>query len=50
MESSEEVIRGYGDAMIEDLYEALEKVKDPGDFRFIQGQIAGIREFITFIK
>ena len=50
MESSEEVIKGYGEAMIEDLHEALEAVKDPSDFRYIQGQIAGIREFITFLK
>ncbi len=50
MESSNEVINDYKEIMIADLHESLEQVKEPGDFRFIQGQIAGIRDFCSFVQ
>ena len=48
MESSGEIIMAYRDCMIARLHESLETVKDPGDFRWYQGQIQGIKDFCTF--
>lgn len=50
MNSSQDVINDYRDVMIEQLHESLEQVKDVNDFRFIQGQIAGIRDFCSFVQ
>ncbi len=50
MGSSEEIISDYADAMIEQLHEALERSSDFSEIRFIQGQIAGIRDFCTVVK
>ena len=50
MSSSEEVISDYAEAMIEQLHEALERSSDFSEMRFIQGQIAGIRDFCTVVK
>jgi len=49
LQSSTEVISDYRDVLIEEYHETLEGVKDPGDFRFVQGQIAGVRDFCTLI-
>lgn len=50
MNGSHEVINEYMEVMIEQLHESLEQVKDANDFRFIQGQIAGIRDFCSFVQ
>lgn len=50
MNGSHEVINEYMEVMIEQLHESLEQVKDVNDFRFIQGQIAGIRDFCSFVQ
>jgi hypothetical protein len=50
MESSDEVILDYRDYTIQELYERLELESDYGTIRFIQGQIAGIRDFCLVVK
>ncbi len=50
MESSDTVILDYANHMIEGLHEQLELARDFTDIRFIQGQIAGIRDFCSFVK
>lgn len=50
MDSSNEIINDYMGSMIADLHEQLELAKDYADIRFIQGQIAGIRDFCTVVK
>jgi hypothetical protein len=48
--SSSEVITDYVEMLIDDLHQALELTKPHEDVRFIQGQIAGIREFCSVDK
>lgn len=50
LQSSTEVIEDYRDVLIDEYHETLEGIKDPGDFRFVQGQIAGVRDFCTLIS
>jgi hypothetical protein len=50
MGSSEEIISDYADVMISQLHDSLERSSDFGEIRFIQGQIAGIRDFCTVVK
>lgn len=48
MSSSDDIIEAYRDAKIEELRQTLEQVSDFATIRFIQGQIAGIRDFCSF--
>ena len=50
MDSSGEIIIEYMETQIEALHESLEHVTEYKDIRFIQGQIAGIRDFCTVVK
>jgi len=50
MESSGEIIQQYADAQIELLHDSLERSNDFAEIRFIQGQIAGIRDFCSFVQ
>ena len=48
--SSSEVITEYAELLIQNLHQALELTKGYEDIRFLQGQIAGIREFCSVDK
>lgn len=48
--SSEEIINAYRDVTIAQLHEQLELETDPRTITFIQGQIAGIRDFCSVDK
>lgn len=50
MESSDEVVLDYMEETIAGLHEQLELAREFGDIRFIQGQIAGIRDFCSVVK
>lgn len=47
MASSSDVIEAYRDAKLDELRDALERAVDFATIRFIQGQIAGIRDFCS---
>ena len=48
--SSSDVISEYAELLIDNLHQALELTKGYEDIRFLQGQIAGIREFCSVDK
>lgn len=48
--SSEEIINAYKDFTIAQLHEQLELETDFRTITFIQGQIAGIRDFCLVVK
>lgn len=50
MDSSGEIITDYQELMIEGLHAQLEVEREYGDIRFVQGQIAGIRDFCFVVK
>lgn len=50
MVSSGEIVEAYRDLMISRLMGALEVSNEFKDIRFIQGQIAGIRDFCSFVQ
>jgi hypothetical protein len=50
MDSSSEVITEYMEMEIAKLHEQLEEARDPWDVRWLQGKIAGIRDFCMVVK
>jgi hypothetical protein len=48
--SSGDVITDYVEMLVDDLHLALDTTKEYQDIRFLQGQIAGIREFCSVDK
>jgi len=50
MDSSGDIIDDYRELMIDDLHNQLEIEREFGDIRFVQGQIAGIRDFCLIVK
>lgn len=50
IDSSGDVLEAYMELEVARLHESLEQVRDYGELRFIQGQIAGIRDFCTVVE
>jgi hypothetical protein len=46
LESSREILEEYRDLLIEGYHERLDVEPDHGTVRFIQGHIAGVRDFL----